>query len=351
MSTPSKVSVPIARVAAACLLFVGSAAWAAPAPAPGPTQIGAIIAAARQRRIRLEHSPAVKVLNTYYLRIAAAVVTHNDPALAKYAARMARFAADRSRPFLRLPATRAQTFCLARLKSESAFVHSFAAFCHLARHTGRSPRAIEFSQITFIWLEKHKKAAWIKPAVVAGQAASGPGPGKLYMYLFNQHLASMTSPLAKANMIEAAIGAANAAIVRASQAPKPVAGHGQPTQDAPLALGYPPRLKQYRRALETLRYDLVINASEGLSVGKLCGAAQIYLANYGTHGIYSAEVFYQTLNSLYLAHRVIPNLPMKQKILAEGQWMKGWYPRMIKTGGPLKAAIQSRWQKWKNAGG
>ena len=83
---PRAVATVLAAISAPVAL-VPLAALAAPAPAaaalPNPAMIRAELAAARRRQIRLEHSPAVKVLNTYYLRIAAAVVTHNDSGDAK----------------------------------------------------------------------------------------------------------------------------------------------------------------------------------------------------------------------------------------------------------------------------
>jgi hypothetical protein len=321
------------------------------APVPLPTKLQAEIAAQQQREIRLEHSPAVKVLNPYYIRIATAVVTHDQKSLAQYAAAMRKFAADRSRPYLRFPATRAEVFCLARLDGEDSFIHAFARFCRMARSTHRSPRAIAFTNVVFAWLGKHKKSAWVSRVVSVGLKASGPGPGKLYMYLFNLHLATLKSPIEKAAAIDAAIAAANAAIVHAAQIPQPKPKPGVGTGAAPLALGYPPRLTQYRSALETLRYDRVINATEGLSTGKLCHAAQVYLANYGAHGRYSSEVFYRVLNMLFLTHKLVPGAAMKRRIIAQGRWLAGWYSRIIKTSGPYQTMIKLLWPKWKKAGG
>ncbi len=102
-------------------VLVRLSGWALPALMVGvsvaaplaPVQIPVLTAAQRRER-RLEHSPAVKVLNPYYIRIATAIVTHDENALAQYAAAMGKFAADRSRPYLRFAATRAEVFCLAR---------------------------------------------------------------------------------------------------------------------------------------------------------------------------------------------------------------------------------------------
>ncbi len=336
------------------ILFIVAARSAAGAAVLTPAQIHAMAIAQqheRQRELRLEHSPAVKVLNPYYIRIATAVVTHDQKSLAKYAAAMHKFAADRSRPYLRFPATRAEVFCLARLDSEDSFIHAFARFCRVGRTTLRAPRATAFANIVFAWLSNHKKSAWVSRAVAAGLPASGPGPDKLYMYLLNLDLAEMKSPLTKAKVINRAIAAAHAAIVRAEQIHQPKAVPGARPGTRPLALGGPPRLGQYKRALETLRYDRVVNAALGLSVHELCRAAQIYLANYGAHGKYSQQVFYQTLNSLYLVQKVVPNVSLKQHMMAEGRWLAGWYPRIIKTHGPFRSAINLRWAQWKKAGG
>ncbi len=329
---------------------VDAGAAVVPGPVPIAAKFQAEIAAQQQRERRLEHSPAVKVLNPYYIRIATAVVTHDEKALARYATVMRKFAADRSRPYLRFPATRAEVFCLARLHGKGSFIHAFAGFCRMGRTTLRAPRAIAFTQAVFGWLKTHKKASWIDAAVAAGLPACGPGPGKLFIYLFNLRLADMKNPLAKAKAIREAIVSAGKALARSRKFSQGQTGKDKAPND-PLVLGYPPRLEQYRKGLETLHYELVLNAANGLSTGQLCRAARMYLHKYGAHGRYSSRVFYQTLNSLYQVHRVVTDSTVKRLTLEQGRWLGAWYPKIIDNKNPLDAAIKSLWQKWVSSGG
>jgi hypothetical protein len=90
----------------------------------------------------------------------------------------------------------------------------------------------------------------------------------------------------------------------------------------------------------------VINDTQGLSTVELCRDGQSYLAIYGAKGRYSANVFYATLNQLYLVHQVLPTPVQKQRILAQGVWLGDWYAKVTAKPSPLVKQIQARWQQW-----
>lgn len=315
-------------------------------PVPAVAKIQAEIAAAQKREQRLEHSPAVKILNPYYIRIATAVVTHGQAALARYAAAMQKFSADSTRPYLRFPATRAEVFCLARLTGEKDLVRAYGQLCRVGRRTLFGKRVVKFTDVIFPWLEKHKRSAWVDAAVAQGLSDCGAGPGTLYIMLFNWHLATMQSPVRKAKAIEAAIARALPAVAKAKKF-----SHTQVRDKAhpggAMVLGFPARLKIYQHGLETLRYELVVNAADGLSATELCQAARSYLGIYGAHGRYSATVFYTVLSNLLLAQRDTPGGAAKRQIISDGRWLGAWYPRIVKEGGPLTNKIKLLWHKWK----
>ena len=292
------------------------------------------------------HDPALHVLNPWYLRIATAVVTNNTVDLDKYAVRMQKFAADKTKPYLWFPATRARTFCLVWLDDETAFIHSFAMLCHARGVRQNQDKVIIFAQRIFAVLAKQKRAAWVRAAVAQGLPASGPGPGKLYMYLLNQRLGQMRSPIAKRNLIQLSIGHAVIALENAKKILQPAKGPRNKNHPGPLVLGYPQSYYRYQRNLETLRYMAVINDTQGLSTVELCRDGQSYLAIYGAKGRYSANVFYATLNQLYLVHRVLPQPVQKQRILAQGAWLDDWYAKVTAKPSPLVKQIQARWQEW-----
>ncbi len=291
-------------------------------------------------------SPAIKILNPWYIRIAAAVVTRSQPDMQKYALKMQKFAADKTKPYLWFPATRARTFCLVWLEDEAAFIHSFAVLCHARGVRQNQDKVIIFAQRIFAVLAKQKRAAWIRAAVAQGLPASGPGPGKLYMYLLNQRLGQMRSPIAKRNLIQLSIGHAVIALENAKKILQPAKGPRNKNHPGPLVLGYPQSYYRYQRNLETLRYMAVINDTQGLSTVELCRDGQSYLAIYGAKGRYSANVFYATLNQLYLVHRVLPQPVQKQRILAQGAWLDDWYAKVTAKPSPLVKQIQARWQEW-----
>lgn len=342
----------LAAVTLAVAMAVGGRGRAAQAAVAVPQGLAAAAPGRAARKNPFAADPSLRSLNSWYLRIAlAAVVTENKAGLKKLAARMQKFAADKSKPYLWFPATRARTFCLAQMDgsdNEAAFIHSFAALCHARGVAKDQVKVIRFAQAICASLEKRKRTAWVDGAVAQGLPASGPAPGKLYMYLLNQRLGEMRSPIAKRHLIQASIGRAVIAAEAAKkvvQPPvvKPGRGGAGP---GPLVMGYPLRYYQYKRALETLRFMAVWNDTQGLTAADLCRDGQNYFAAYGATGRFSASVFYAVLNQLYFVHQALPKPAQKARILAQGNWLGDWYAKIIAKPGPLVEQIKARWQQW-----
>ncbi|MGC9261086.1 MAG: hypothetical protein ACP5I8_13555 [Phycisphaerae bacterium] len=311
----------------------------------------------RKSRLRFRDDPAIKILNPYYIRIATAVVTDNSTDLAKLAAKMQAFADDKSRPFLWFPATRARTFCLARLKDEDAFVACFAELCHAQGNIHNQNKLLKFIPPVLAWLGKHKKSAWVEQAVAAGLTASGPQPTKLYMYLLNLRLAEMRDPNHRVQLIEKAIGQAKVAVINAGKIPppnpaKPPVGSGGGNGNAgntpmALTLGFP-HLKQYKSALEQLRYLRVLNLFYMLKLRKLQVAVGAYLSHYGSHGPHSAEVFYRMADALNVDYGFARTPQQKAAVVQAGDIIGNWYPKFENLPGPWQKQIQAALAKWQS---
>ena len=336
------------RLTSAAALAVAGPGWSAPGALPtrqGLPVAGSWLAA---RKHPFAGNPGLRSLNPWYLRIVAAVVAHSQPDMQKYAQQMQKFAADKTKPYLWFPATRARTFCLVWLEDEAAFVHSFALLCHARGVSENKVKVIIFAQRIFAVLAKQKRAAWVRAAVAQGLPASGPAPGKLYMYLLHQRLGQMRSPIAKRQLIQASIGQAIIAVQSAKKVVLVPVVKSAPGGAGPgrMVMGYPARYYRYRRNLEMLRFMAVISDTQGLTTVDLCRDAQNYFAIYGAKGRYSTNVFYTVLNQLYLVHRVLPQPVQKQRILAQGAWLGDWYAKITAQPSPLVKQIQARWQEW-----
>jgi hypothetical protein len=294
--------------------------------------------------------PALKILNPYYIRIATAVVTNNNADLGKYAARMRAFAHDKSKPYLWFPAMRARTFCLSRLDAPSAFVHGFAVLCHAQGNIRNQNKLLKFVPPVLSWLSKHQKSAWVQPAVAAALPASGPYPTRLYMYLLNLRLTEIRNPDHRINLIQQSIGQANTAIIDARKTSPPAKTNTESAASLapPMALGYSPHLQQYRHALEQLRYLMVLNTFYVLKIRHLQAAAQVYLANYGTRGAHSPEVFYRMVDGLAVAYRVAVTPQRKAQVLLAGGWLNTWHQKFKTLPGPWQKPIEQAWKKWRS---
>ncbi len=170
------------------------------------------------------------------------------------------------------------------------------------------------------------------------------------MYLLNQRLGAMRSPMAKRQLIQTSIGQA---LIAEQSAKKVVqvrvfnAAHGG-AGPGRVVMGYPPKYYLCKRNLETLRFLAVMNDTEGLTITDLCRDGQRYFAAYGATGRYSANVFYNTLNQLYLVHQVLPTPAAKAGILTQGNWLGDWYAKIIAQPSPLDKQIKARWQQWQS---
>ena len=303
--------------------------------------------------------PAIKIINPYYIRIAAAVVTDNSTDLNKLAAKMRVFANDKSRPFLWFPATRARAFCLARLENEDAFVACFAELCHARGNIHNQNKLLKFIPPVFDSLNKHKKSAWVQQAVAAGLPSAGASPTKLYMYLLNLRLAEMKDPNQRVELIEKAIGQARVAVMEARKLPGP--GPGGPAKSvvgagaggngkagnapAALTIGFP-HLKQYESALEQLRYLRVLNLFYVLKLRELSAAALGYLGHYGVRGAHSAEVFYRMADALSVDYNFARTPRQMAAVVRSGGILGNWYPKFKNLPGPWHRQIQTAWAKW-----
>jgi hypothetical protein len=291
--------------------------------------------------------PALAILNPYYLDIATAVMATNSADLQKYAAKMRAFADDKSRPYLWFPATRARAFVLSRLDAQLAFVNCFTTLCHGQENIRSQNKLLKFIPPVFDWLDKHHKSQWVVHAVAAALPAAGPAPTKLYMYLLDMRLGEMKNPDDRIHLIKQSIGQANVAIIDAKKIPAPAAATEAAGNVAPpLPLGYSPHLKQYQRALEDMRYLMVLNSFYVLKIHHLQNAAQVYLGNYGVRGPHSAEVFYRMVDALGVAYRVAVTPQRKSAVLLAGGWLNTWHKKFQNLPGPWQKPIQKAWGKW-----
>ncbi len=296
----------------------------------------------------LPTAPATKRLNPYYIEIATAVITHNSADLQKYAAKMRLFADDKSRPYLWFPAMRARAFVLSRLDAQVAFVRCFTTLCHAQGNIRNQNKLLKFIPPVFDWLNKHHKSRWVVHAVAAGLPAAGPAPTKLYMCLLEMRLGEVKNPDDRIHLIKQSIGQANMAIIDAKRIPTPADAERESAGNVvpPLPLDYSPHLKQYQRALEDLRYLMVLNSFYVLKIHHLQNAAQVYLGNYGVHGPHSAEVFYRMVDALGVAYRTAITPQRKSEVLLAGGWLDTWYQKFQAVPGPWQGPIQKAWAHW-----
>lgn len=316
---------------AAPLISPANGAAALPAGATVPpqfAQLAAMIAAEKLREIRLEHSPAVKILNPYYIRIATAVIKNDDTALAKYAGKMQQFAGDKSKPYLWFPATRARTFCLARLKSESAFAESFATLCQAHGNLLHRDRLVSFSNYVFNYLAKHRRAAWVNAAVARALPQAGPPAGKLYMMLLNRRLAQLPDAKQRYTLIHNAIGQAK--VWNLKQRAK---AHG------PLV---------FSSGLRSLWFAAVRNDAVGSDIPHLQADATEYLTRYRATGKDSPLVFLISQQAYIHAWLLSPKPAQKARIINAGSWMANWYRKIIPNAGQLAPQISHEFQQWQH---
>ena len=312
---------------ALCMNASSAAPTQAAAPPPQIAQIKAAIAAEKRREVRLEHSPAVKILNPYYIRIATAVVKNDDAALVKYAGKMRMLAADKSKPYLWFPATRARTFCLARLKSESAFVRSFATLCQARGSLTDRNKLVSFTQYIFAGLNKHKRSAWVSAAVQAALPQAGPPAGKLYMVLLNRRLAQLPDARQRYRLIHNAIGRAK--VWNLKQRAKT---HG------PLV---------FSSGMRSLRFAAVRDDAASSDIPHLQSDATEYLARYHADGKGSPLVFLISEQAYIHAWLLSPKPAQKARIINTGGWMANWYPKIVADAGKLAPQITHEWVQWR----
>ncbi len=311
---------------ALCMNASSAAPTQAAAPPPQIAQIKAAIAAEKRREVRLEHSPAVKILNPFYIRIATAVIKNDDVALAKYAGKMQQFAGDKSRPYLWFPATRARTFCLARLKSESAFVSSFAILCQARGNLVHRDKLVSFSHYVFNYLATHHRAAWVNAAVAKALPQAGPPAGKLYMMLLNARLAQLPDAKQRYRLIHNAIGQAK--VWNLKQRAKK---HG------PLV---------FSSGLRSLRFVAVNDDAAGSDIPHLQSDATEYLARYHADGKGSPLVFLVSEQAYIHAWLLSPKPAQKARIINTAGWMANWYPKIVANAGKLGPQISHEWLQW-----
>lgn len=272
-------------------------------------------------------SPAVRILNPYYIRIATAVVKNDDAALTHYAAKMEQFANDKSRPYLWFPATRARTFCLARLNHEESFVKSFALLCHAKGVLENRDKLVPFAQAIFARLNKHKRSAWVAAATQAALPKAGPPPGKLYLYLLNTRLAGVRNAHKRFNIIHDAIGQTKVWIL------KHHLGGG----------------KQFvfSTGLRNLRLVAVNNDASSLDIPHLQSDATYYIAHYGADDKGSAMVFLTSIQTFIRAWLLSANPAEKARIINAGGWMANWYEKIVANAGQLAPQISHEWVQWR----
>ncbi len=311
------------------LMFVTSAvAVGRSRAAPVPARRSLAAAASRLGKgDPFTSDPSLRTLNSWYLRIAIAAGVTKDPAkLRKYAAKMRQFAGDKSRPYLWFPATRARTFCLARLKSESAFVSSFAILCQARGNLTDRNKLVGFTQYIFTGLNKRHHIAWVNAAVQAALPQAGPPAGKLYMMLLNARLAQLPDAKQRYRLIHNAIGQAKVWNL------KQRSGNG----------------KQFvfSSGLRSLRFVAVNDDAAGSDIPHLQADATEYLARYHADGKGSPLVFLVSEQAYIHAWLLSPKPAQKARIINTAGWMANWYPKIEANAGKLGPQISHEWLQW-----
>ncbi len=312
------------------LMFVTSAVAVGrsrAAPVPAHRSLAAV-ASRVGRQDPFTSDPSLRTLNSWYLRIAFAAEVSKDPAeLQKYAAKMQQFAADKTRSFLWFPATRARTFCLARLNSESAFTGSFATLCQAQGNLPHRDKLVSFSHYVFNYLAKHKRAAWVNAAVAKALPQAGPPAGKLYLLLLNARLSQLPDAKQRYTLIHNAIGQAK--VWNLKQRAKK---HG------PLI---------FSSGLRSLRFVAVRNDAASSDIPHLQADATEYLARYRAGGKDSPLVFLISEQAYIHAWLLSPKPAQKARIINAAGWMANWYPKIIPDADKLAPQISHEFQQWR----